>query len=191
MPSALRIKELRNLSDNVLLNNGTLTNNVVFPAHHIIKIQQNHVDVPISLPSVSAYSQAEVTNMRTDFAVGSGNKVLIMLSLSVCSSYVDSVRGVGSILLADGSAIGIGSATGLGNNRQMGAANSFGVGGTQGRINQQFLYTPGTTNSVQYSVKIDNKNSTSETLYVNRSAVSGHNHYYHDTSTITLMEIVG
>ena len=54
-----------------------ITNNVVFPAHHIIKIQQNHVDVPISLPDVSAYSQAEVTNMRTDFAVGSGNKVLI------------------------------------------------------------------------------------------------------------------
>ena len=37
MPSALRIKELRNLSDTVMLDNGTLTNNVQFPAGHVIR----------------------------------------------------------------------------------------------------------------------------------------------------------
>ena len=35
MPSALRIKELRNLSDTVMLDNGTLTNNVQFPEGQI------------------------------------------------------------------------------------------------------------------------------------------------------------
>ena len=37
MPSALRIKELRNLSDTVMLDNGTLTNNVQFPAGHVLR----------------------------------------------------------------------------------------------------------------------------------------------------------
>ena len=41
MPSALRIKELRNLSDTVMLDNGTLTNNVVFPAGHPILLSES------------------------------------------------------------------------------------------------------------------------------------------------------
>ena len=40
MPSALRIKELRDLNDNVIMSDGALTGNVTFPAGHIIQVQQ-------------------------------------------------------------------------------------------------------------------------------------------------------
>ena len=36
MPSALRIKEIRDLEDNVMMSNGALTSNVSFPAGHIV-----------------------------------------------------------------------------------------------------------------------------------------------------------
>lgn len=37
MPSALRIKEIRDLEDNVMMQNGALTDNVTFPAGHVIQ----------------------------------------------------------------------------------------------------------------------------------------------------------
>lgn len=40
MPSALRIKEIRDLEDNVMMSNGALTSNVTFPAGHIIKYHE-------------------------------------------------------------------------------------------------------------------------------------------------------
>ena len=40
MPSALRIKELRDLNDNLIMSDGVLTGNVTFPAGHIIQVQQ-------------------------------------------------------------------------------------------------------------------------------------------------------
>ena len=36
MPSALRIKEIRDLEDNVMMQNGALTENVKFPAGHVV-----------------------------------------------------------------------------------------------------------------------------------------------------------
>lgn len=43
MPSALRIKELRDLNDNVMMSDGALTSNVVFPDGHIIEVKTvNH-----------------------------------------------------------------------------------------------------------------------------------------------------
>ena len=68
MPSALRIKELRNLSDNVLLDNGTLTNNVQFPAGHVIQTKSitygfsgdiNITDGDVGASGVNAVGGAE------------------------------------------------------------------------------------------------------------------------------------
>jgi len=39
MSSALRIKEIRDLEDNVMMSNGALTENVTFPAGHIIEVK--------------------------------------------------------------------------------------------------------------------------------------------------------
>lgn len=41
MPSALRIKEIRDLEDNVMMSNGALTDNVSFPAGHIVQQDSN------------------------------------------------------------------------------------------------------------------------------------------------------
>jgi len=56
MPSALRIKELRDLNDNVMMSDGALTGNVVFPTGHIIK------------------ASAIVNNTRTDIRGNAGNR---------------------------------------------------------------------------------------------------------------------
>ena len=37
MPSALKVIEIKDLNDNILLNNGALTNNVTFPAGHMLR----------------------------------------------------------------------------------------------------------------------------------------------------------
>jgi len=37
MPSALKVVEIKDLNDNLLLDNGALTSNVVFPAGHVIQ----------------------------------------------------------------------------------------------------------------------------------------------------------
>lgn len=41
MPSALKVIEIKDLNDNILLNNGALTNNVTFPAGHVIQTVQS------------------------------------------------------------------------------------------------------------------------------------------------------
>ena len=43
MPSALRIKELRNLSDTVLMSDGALSSNVQFPAGHVLQIKRSYL----------------------------------------------------------------------------------------------------------------------------------------------------
>ena len=40
MPSALRIKELRDLNDNVMMSDGALSSNVVFPAGHVVQVKR-------------------------------------------------------------------------------------------------------------------------------------------------------
>ena len=38
MPSALKVVEIKDLNDNLLLDNGALTSNVVFPAGHVVQV---------------------------------------------------------------------------------------------------------------------------------------------------------
>ena len=81
MPSALRIKELRNLSDNVLLDNGTLTNNVQFPAGHVIQVQ-------------SASTSTEVGLWTTSTWVDTGLSVTITPKFNNSKIYLHSGAGV-------------------------------------------------------------------------------------------------
>ena len=58
MPSALRIKEIRDLEDNVMMSNGALTENVSlesasFPAGHII---QTVTEYKTDTETISGYS---------------------------------------------------------------------------------------------------------------------------------------
>ncbi len=44
MPSALRIKEIRDLEDNVMMSDGALTGNVTFPAGHVVQVKHDYVE---------------------------------------------------------------------------------------------------------------------------------------------------
>ncbi len=56
MPSALRIKEIRDLEDNVMMSNGALTGNVSFPAGHIVGQAITFYN------EITSYSQAHGSN---------------------------------------------------------------------------------------------------------------------------------
>ena len=78
MPSALRIKELRNLSDNVLLDNGTLTNNVVFPAGHVIQTVTDQYVSPSTITVTTSLDDYLGSNLEcTITPTKNGNKLLI------------------------------------------------------------------------------------------------------------------
>ena len=59
MPSALKVAEIKDLNNNILLNNGTLTNNVQFPAGHVI----SH-SIPFFSPGVTATVETNSTNFQ-------------------------------------------------------------------------------------------------------------------------------
>ena len=58
MPSALRIKELRNLSDTVLMSDGALSSNVQFPAGHVLQTVSNFENGVVTASSGTASTSA-------------------------------------------------------------------------------------------------------------------------------------
>jgi len=68
MPSALKVIEIKDLNDNILLNNGALTNNVKFPAGHIIQsfVIQNGTRSSISASSEATLFGNNFTKLRSD-----------------------------------------------------------------------------------------------------------------------------
>ena len=84
MPSALRIKEIRDLEDNVMMSNGALTSNVdmsnvSFPAGHVIQLK--HEMYSGGDISTSSQNFVEInSSLRLSFALNSTNKVLVNIS---------------------------------------------------------------------------------------------------------------
>ena len=70
MPSALRIKELRNLSDTVLMSDGALSDNIQFPAGHVIQAKS----ADFSAASSSDYIVATNSGGQTEFLGLSSNQ---------------------------------------------------------------------------------------------------------------------
>lgn len=56
MPSALKVVEIKDLNDNLLLDNGALTSNVVFPAGHVIQAKMAGLNPILGTTSTSEYS---------------------------------------------------------------------------------------------------------------------------------------
>jgi len=73
MPSALRIKELRDLNDNVMMSDGVLSSNVVFPAGH--KIQ--HKIYPVAKYTYDRDSNPYVVRGRFSVTLTAGNLVVM------------------------------------------------------------------------------------------------------------------
>jgi len=80
MPSALKVIEIKDLNDNILLNNGALTNNVKFPAGHIVQIP---ADATLNILSGStSLTNSYATYLSHSINVTSGNDILVMVSIS-------------------------------------------------------------------------------------------------------------
>ena len=77
MPSALKVAEIKDLNNNILLNNGTLTNNVQFPAGHVIQTVSRNTPNATSTTSTS-YASTDVYHSITTKVANS--KILCMVN---------------------------------------------------------------------------------------------------------------
>ena len=84
MPSALRIKEIRDLEDNVMMSNGALTSNVdmsnvSFPAGHVIQLKhERYIGTDLATNNQNWVELS--SSLRLSFALNSTNKVLVNVS---------------------------------------------------------------------------------------------------------------
>ena len=86
MPSALKVAEIKDLNNNILLNNGTLTNNVQFPAGHIVQTTYRKYDssssaaITSNTPTIATSSGGAQEYYGTISNLTSGNHVLVQMS---------------------------------------------------------------------------------------------------------------
>lgn len=82
MPSALRIKELRDLNDNVIMSDGALGANVTFPAGHVLQVlvNQNNNSFVASNDTTTAWTDGSATLSVTINCVSANPKFLVIQS---------------------------------------------------------------------------------------------------------------
>jgi len=143
MPSALRIKEIRDLEDNVMMSNGALTENVSlesasFPAGHII---QTVTEYKTDTETISGYSGYVDIDFQCQITPKfSNSKILVSVNIEAAgggSNYTLSFK-----LLRDSTEIGLADALSS-------RPRTFGVIGAQpwsnyvrSYMSKQFLDTP-------------------------------------------------
>lgn len=174
------------------INEKTVGNGIIIPGH-VLQVQQT-VFGDVFSTSIGP-SFAEVTGLRCNITPKStSSKILVRLCIVLGTHYFQ-MRGR---ILRDGSVVSgaIGDTRGL---RTSVSFNSVVYSG--GAANSQYdmmehsveyLDSPATTSSVQYSVDIGGY-STTYPVYVNKSHVdsNGADYYGQPISTMTLMEIGG
>lgn len=197
MPSALRIKELRDLNDNVIMSDGALGANVTFPAGHIIQVVYSQKTDREALPT-SSWTDIPGTDQNGSGSIFSAtitptstsSKILVTLNIESAgnnNAYVHSIR-----LYRGTTAIGLSDQ--IGSNRpQTFMSTGEQLWSNYGRNNSTniFLDSPSSTSLQTYSVKVwDTRDSS--IVYINRQ--------YYDvddiavptgTSSIMLMEVAG
>ena len=104
MPSALKVAEIKDLNNNILLNNGTLTNNVSFPAGHIVQITHNSKGDENSVYTTStSHEIVHDSSGNNEWFINvsnitSGNKIFLMFTFTAqaySSPYDSSFGGYG------------------------------------------------------------------------------------------------
>ena len=86
MPSALRIKEIRDLEDNVMMQNGALTENVTFPAGHVVNtytagyMSGTHIEASMA----PGGSSSNPDNLTHDVRFYTSNRVFVKLRQTQC-----------------------------------------------------------------------------------------------------------
>ena len=103
MPSALKVAEIKDLNNNILLNNGTLTNNVQFPAGHVIQTVYNQTNTPTNITGTSGGS-GTTTGLSVNITpISTSNKLLIIYRGSL--TLAQHANPAASVEIHDGSSV--------------------------------------------------------------------------------------
>ena len=196
--SIIKTDEIRRLNDQVLMSDGALTSNVVFPAGpsisgqvsggHVLQVQQK-IKTDTWSDSIGTGAESEnVTGLNCSITPSStSSKILVSVSVSTGSpdSQFAAIK-----LYCNNSQIGQGdvdnsatrvSASSLRDSQSQLTTTSF-----------SFLHQPSSIAEQSYSIRIVHGSSSTQTIYVNREYFGGTSAVYvRGISTITAMEIQG
>lgn len=200
MPSALRIKELRDLNDNVIMSDGALTGNVVmdnvtFPTGHILQVKSTVVTERASSTATDLTGTGGDVGLNVNIIPkSSSSSFLIYVNIGIGT--VVSSQSWGIILSRDGTKIGNGIDSsdrkgiflrGVDHAGGSGSDSNHGVGGSN-----HFLDTTSGTKDVQITFKAGLVVEVNGTAYLNRGESDADiNQVYgsYTSSSITVMEI--
>ena len=188
MPSALRIKEIRDLEDNVMMSNGALTSNVSFPAGHVVQTTFRKYDalnsaaITSSTPSIALAYDGNQEYYGTISNLTSGNHVLIQMCFPCYVYRPSKITGCNFQIFRDSvSNIIYGDMPSAGNRRSL------------------FLYTEGPVSEVVVASLItlsfidENPTASSHTYHLGATTdTSGSIYFYTESANefnCTLMEI--
>ena len=194
MPSALRIKELRNLSDTVLMSDGALSSNVQFPAGTVIGYQRdtnNNVQTLTGNYPNNAQPTSSGGNLVCSVThTAKANSKLLLHTIIYASESSNTGDQVAVAFFKDTTFIGMHylQATDYGGAAHATQINCF---------NCNLEHTPADTSSHVYSVRIGLNGSGSLILNDSTRGYSVHTQFgnsdssktFHEGCSLTLMEI--
>jgi len=162
-----------------------ITNNVVFPAGHILKVVSSSFNGVQQIGT----SDEDITDLNCSMTITSGNKVLILVNLYTGQGSDD----YGIFRIVDGSNTAIyQNTTGTGNqsNASM-VLTAFNISNDVHMcVNQSlnYLWTPGVT---AINVKVRGRCPYGSNVYINKSENNANGYYANRaTSHLTIMEVV-
>ena len=162
-----------------------ITNNVVFPAGHILKVVSSSFNGVQQIGT----SHTPITDLNCSMTIANGNKVLILVNLYTGQGADD----YGIFRIVDGSDQVIyqnSTATGNQYNASM-VLTAFNISNDVHMcVNQSFnyLWTPGVT---AINVKVTGRCVYGSNVYINKSENNGNGSYANRaTSHLTIMEVV-
>lgn len=138
--------------------------------------------------SVASGALVTVSGLTITHALSSAsNKVILIGQLS---GQIQGVNNIGGVVTADGTPITRGDAAG--DRARVAGINSAAPDNFPSTTTIIAEYSPGTTSSIDYDLKVVNLRAVSATVYVNRSVGDGDEaDRPRSVSTLTLMEVAG
>ena len=137
--------------------------------------------------SVAAGASVAVTDLTISHAMSNaGNKVVLFAQIAANSSNND--RAAGLVLTGGGTALALGDATA--SRTRTGGNVGVAPGGRAPSMGTLVLvHSPATVSSVTYGVNLVNVDTSTNTLYVNRSANDDDGRSSRSVCSLTLMEV--
>ena len=186
--SLLKVNSLQDLGADAVVTDGVIVSSAL-PTGSILQVVST---TKTDVFSMSSTTFADVTGLQLSITPSStSSKILLLSSLSLTASndgfaYVLFERDGTLLGRGDASASATRSISSVYSEPTYGGANWYGAP----NLSLQYLDSPATTSSVEYSIQISAKTGT--TAYVNRTGYDvGTVYYARTSSTFTLMEVAG